>query len=66
MLNLSVILEDNARRYPYRPAFTLGDTTFTYGQINGYANRVASALKALGIMPGEKVAMCCLIFHNSR
>jgi len=58
MLNLSVILEDNARRYPDRPAFTLGDTAFTYKQINSYANRVASALKALGIMPGEKVAMC--------
>ncbi|HEX5153467.1 MAG TPA: long-chain fatty acid--CoA ligase [Parafilimonas sp.] len=58
MLNLSVILEDNARRYPHRPAFTLGDTTFTYNQVNSYANRIASALKTLGIMPGEKVAMC--------
>ena len=58
MLNLSVILEDNARRYPQRPAFTLGDNTFTYNQINSYANRIASALRALGIMPGEKVAMC--------
>jgi long-chain acyl-CoA synthetase len=36
----------------------LGDTTFTYSQINIYANRVASALKTLGIMPGEKIAMC--------
>ena len=38
MLNLAVILEDSAKRYPMKPAFTFMDTTLSYAQINGAAN----------------------------
>ncbi|WP_295674104.1 long-chain fatty acid--CoA ligase [uncultured Mucilaginibacter sp.] len=59
MLNLSVILEDSANRYPAKNAFTFMDTSLTYSQVNGYANQVANGLKAIGIKAGDKVAMGC-------
>jgi long-chain acyl-CoA synthetase len=59
MLNLSVLLEDSARRYPTKPAFTFGDTTLNFAQVNGAANQVANGLRAQGIQPGDKVALSC-------
>ena len=59
MLNLSVLLEDSARRYPAQPAFTFMDTTLNYAQTNGAANQVAAGLQELGIQPGDKVALSC-------
>ncbi len=60
MLNLSVLLEDTARRYPSKPAFTFMDTVLNYAQINGAANQVANGLKSVGIQDGDKVALSCL------
>ena len=60
MLNLAFILEDSAKRYPAKAAFTFMDTTLSYAQINGAANQVANGLKAKGIKPGDKVALSCL------
>ena len=60
MLNLSFILEDSARRYPSKAAFTFMDTTLNYAQINGAANQVANGLIAKGIQPGDKIALSCL------
>ena len=60
MLNLSVILESSARKYPSQPAFTFGETTLTFAQVNGAANQVANGLIAKGIRPGDKVALNCL------
>ncbi len=60
MLNLSVILEDSARNYPNKAAFTFMDTALTYSQINESANQVANGLLAKGIRPGDKVALSCL------
>ena len=60
MLNLSVILEDSARRYPSSDAFVFMDTAFSYAQINGAANQVANGLQNIGIRPGDKVALSCL------
>lgn len=60
MLNLSVLLEDSARRYPTKDAFIFMDTHLTYAQVNGAANQVANGLKAAGIQPGDKVALSCL------
>lgn len=59
MLNLSLLLEDSSQRFPDRPAFTFAGDTFTYKQINDEACRVAAALVAGGIEPGDKVALCC-------
>ena len=60
MLNLSVILEATAAASPSAPAFTFGDTTMTYAQVNGAANQVANGLISTGILPGDKVALSCL------
>jgi long-chain acyl-CoA synthetase len=59
MLNLSVVLEDSARRYPAKAAFTFMDTTLSYTQVNEAANRVANGLRAIGIRVGDKVAISC-------
>ena len=59
MLNLSVLLEDSARKYPLRPSFTYADITFTFAQINQEANRIANGLVSIGVKPGDKVAMTC-------
>lgn len=59
MLNLSVILEDSARRYPSKPAFTFADKSLTYSQTNAAANQVANLLIAKGIKANDKVALSC-------
>lgn len=59
MLNLCVILENSARKFPDKDAFILNDTALTYQQINGAANQVANGLVAAGIKPGDKVALSC-------
>ena len=59
MLNLSVLIEASAKRYPTKSAFTFMDTTLNFAQVNGAANQVANGLKAKGIQPGDKVALSC-------
>ncbi|MBX7171581.1 MAG: long-chain fatty acid--CoA ligase [Pyrinomonadaceae bacterium] len=59
MLNLSVILDSNVKRYPNRTAFVFGDTDFSFAQINAAACQVANGLKNLGIEKGDKVALSC-------
>ncbi len=60
MLNLSTILQDSARSFPGKAAFTFMDTSFSYAEINDAANKVANGLKATGIKAGDKVALSCL------
>ncbi|WP_433203516.1 long-chain-fatty-acid--CoA ligase [Nocardia sp. CA-107356] len=59
MLNLSVLLEDSARRYPDRDALVFGDERLTYAQVDRYANQVANLLVSRGVAPGDKVALSC-------
>jgi len=59
MLNLSVILENSARRYPTKEAFVFDDNRLNYAQIDGGANQIASGLKSIGIQPGDTVAISC-------
>ena len=60
MLNLSVILDESAKRYPQKPAFIFMDAVLSYAQVNEAANKVANGLKNKGIQPGDKVALSCL------
>lgn len=60
MLNLSIILEDSAKRHPAKIAFTCMDISLTYAQVNAAANKVANGLISKGIQPGDKVALSCL------
>lgn len=59
MLNLSMFLEDSARKYPDRDALVLGDARFTYAETDGLANQIANLLVASGIGPGGRVAISC-------
>jgi len=57
--NLSIFLEDSARRYPDRDALVLGDTRLTYAQVDAMANQVANLLVELGVGRGDRVALTC-------
>ncbi len=59
MLNLSVLLEDSARKHPTRDAVVLGDLRLTYAQVDAFANQVANLLVSRGIRKGDKVALSC-------
>ncbi len=60
MLNLSVLLDNSARVYPTKAAFTFMDSSLSYAQIHHAACRVANGLREKGIQPGDKVALSCL------
>lgn len=59
MLNLAILLEDSVREVPNHVAVIFNETELTYAQVNGAANQVANGLKAIGIEPGDKVALSC-------
>ena len=59
MYNLSILLEDSARKYPTRDAVVLGELRLSYAQIDAAANQVANYLVAEGVQPGDRVALTC-------
>ncbi|MGY2876596.1 long-chain acyl-CoA synthetase [Marmoricola sp. URHA0025 HA25] len=59
MYNLSIFLEDSARRFPDRDALVLGESRLTYAQVDAMANQVANLLVDLGVSPGDRVALTC-------
>ncbi|WP_296622515.1 long-chain fatty acid--CoA ligase [Marivirga sp.] len=60
MINLSVILEDSARKFPDKDAFIFMDEHLSYAQINGAANQIANGLQEAGIQKGDRIALSCL------
>ena len=58
-LNLAAIVDHSARLMPDRVALTCAGRSMTYGQLNQQAERVAAALAARGIAPGDHVALSC-------
>jgi long-chain acyl-CoA synthetase len=58
-LNLASVIEHHARIAPQLEAIVWNEMRFTYGQLNGLANRVANALVEMGIGRGDKVALVC-------
>ena len=59
MLNFAVILEATARSTPHKKAIVFGDRSWTFKEIDDDAGRVAAALKAMGVEPGDQVALSC-------
>lgn len=49
------LLRSAVRRFPRNPAVVFGDRRLTYRQLNHEANRLANALLALGLEPGDRV-----------
>jgi len=58
-LNLASILDHHARHRPQQEAVVMGDRRLTYAQLDAMATRVASGLRALGLQPGDHVALSC-------
>ena len=57
--NLAAVLEHQATLVPDRVAVTCRDVNLTYAQLNARASQIAAGLVALGIQPGDHVALSC-------
>lgn len=55
--SIGCLLEEQAKRYPHRPALRLGDEIWTYSELNAKANRIAALLQGQGIGAGDVVAI---------
>ncbi len=58
-LNLASVLEHQAMLLPDRIALTFNATQITYGELDARATQIAAGLHALGIEPGDHVALSC-------
>ncbi len=58
-LNLAAVLEHSAMLRPEAVAITSGESHLTYARLDAEASRVAAGLVALGIGPGDHVALSC-------
>lgn len=56
-MNIGHTLSRSARTYPDRPAIVFSDQVTTYAQFNQRANRLANALRRLGVAAGDHVAI---------
>jgi acyl-CoA synthetase (AMP-forming)/AMP-acid ligase II len=56
-MNLGYMLSRSAAAYPNHPAIIYGDLVLTYREFNERVNRVASALRQLGLERGDRVAI---------
>ena len=54
-----LLLERSAHAFPERVAIIHGERQYTYQEMAGEANRLARALKATGVKPGDRVAYLC-------
>jgi long-chain acyl-CoA synthetase len=58
-LNLAQLLDHQATLTPDRLAVVMRPHTLTYGQLHAMACRIASGLRALGLGPGDHIALSC-------
>jgi len=56
-LNLATLLHESAKQHPAKPAIIINDVTIPYGMLDGMAQKFAGALHALGVRPGQHVAL---------
>jgi long-chain acyl-CoA synthetase len=54
MLNLAIVLSENAQRMPDHVAVIHDQRKMTYGQLEEATNRLANSLVKLGLKPGQK------------
>lgn len=52
------VFESHAGNRPERPALVCGEVSYTYGELNERANRLAHFLLARGVGPGSVVGVC--------
>ncbi|WP_439951439.1 AMP-binding protein [Piscinibacter sakaiensis] len=56
-MNLGLYLARSARHWPQRPAILFRDRAISYAALDERANRLAQALRALGLRRGDRVAI---------
>jgi acyl-CoA synthetase (AMP-forming)/AMP-acid ligase II len=56
-MNVGTLFSKSARTFPERLAIAYGDSELTYRQANERVNRMANALRGLGILKGANVAV---------
>jgi long-chain acyl-CoA synthetase len=56
---LGDLLQRAARRFPARTALIEGEQALSFAQLDAASNRMAHALRAQGLQPGDRVAMLC-------
>ncbi|MFG2720054.1 class I adenylate-forming enzyme family protein [Streptomyces sp. NPDC048416] len=61
-MNLGMYLSRSARHWPQAPALVCGDRVWTFTDLDRAANRLACALAARGLRPGDAVA--CLAWNR--
>jgi len=59
MMNLSTTIETHALLRSSQEAVVFNQTRLTFAELNARSCRVANALVAMGIQPGDKVALSC-------
>ena len=57
MQDLRTLLHDSASRHAARPALAYRGRTLTYGEVDRIAGRLARRLDAIGVRPGQRVAI---------
>ena len=57
-LTIGQLFQQQVARSPERPALTVGAVTWTYGELERWANRLAHYLQALGVGRGTLVGLC--------
>ncbi|GIX48517.1 MAG: fatty-acid--CoA ligase [Candidatus Tectimicrobiota bacterium] len=56
-MTLTQILERAVRYFPQQTACVAGDVRLTYRELHARVNRLANALRGLGVQPGDRVAV---------
>ncbi len=56
-LNLATMLAESAREQPAKTAIIINDVSLPYAMVDGLARRFGAALRALGVQPGQNVAL---------
>ena len=56
-MNVAQNLERSARLFPDAPAIAFEGRTLSYRELDARASRAAHALEAMGVAPGDRVAL---------
>lgn len=56
-MKIGLLLSQHARRAPDKPAIVYGEETLTFGALDRQSNRMANALLAEGLKPGDRVIL---------
>lgn len=54
---LHQVLTQSAEKLPHKVALICGETRLTFSEIEASSNRLALGLKAVGVNPGDRVAI---------